>query len=232
MVRFGDTMPGVEARRRRPKFKEYTRVGDAQNFARDQLGVGQVDYESNLVIANVANHALFAAHARGVPMPRSIRVRPFTEEGDNENEMAYYDAGLLDAPGEIVLNANHRVWGNLTHIMRRARERNLLSTADPRHPIAHEMGEVAMHQSVGGDRFYPFGEEYLAEERAFRERVERGELRNVLAIVSRRAEMNHSEFVAEVFAALLLGREDLRANPAVMNAFQVFGGDSIVQWTE
>ena len=32
-------MPVAEARQRRPKYKEYKRVGDAENFARNVLGI-------------------------------------------------------------------------------------------------------------------------------------------------------------------------------------------------
>jgi hypothetical protein len=41
-----------------------------------------------------------------------------------------------------------------------------------------------------------------------------------------------SEFVAEVFAGLLLGRDELRDNALVMEAFERFGGSRIIQWTE
>ena len=49
--------------------------------------------------------------------------------------------------------------------------------------------------------------------------------------VSDRAEVNHSEFIAEVFAALMLGRDELRENDLVMNTFERFGGEQIVAWT-
>jgi hypothetical protein len=39
--------------------------------------------------------------------------------------------------------------------------------------------------------------------------------------------VNHSEFVAEVFAALMLGRVELLENKAVMDAYTRFGGEAM-----
>jgi hypothetical protein len=89
-----------------------------------------------------------------------------------------------------------------------------------------------MHQSVGEARYNPQMAEYRREEREFQEMAETGELDEISDAVSKRAMENHSEFVAEVFAALMLGRDELRDNEAVMENYQRFGGDSIVRWTE
>jgi hypothetical protein len=83
------------------------------------LGVGQGDYRGRIDIANRCNEALFAVCERGVPMPSIIRVRPFTEEGDDPDEIAYYQPGLGDAPGEIAINAGHPAWQNLAETPRR-----------------------------------------------------------------------------------------------------------------
>lgn len=222
-------MRGVEARSRCFRYKEYKRLRDAEIFARNQLAIEKVDYGERLYIANVANHGFFIAHQHGAPMPRAIKVRPFVEVDDRAEELAYCDAGLLDLPGEIVVNSAHRAWSDLSRIMVSARNRGLLSTDDPRHPIVHEMGELAMHQSLGGDRFFPFGEGYLADERTFREMLSVGGP-SWVQIVSRRAALNHSGFVAEVFTGLLLGRHDLREDPIVMAAFRQFGGDLLSRW--
>jgi hypothetical protein len=221
---------GAEARGRKPRYKEYKRVWAAQNFA-VRLGVPQVDYGGRIDMANVVNHGLFLAQERGVPMPAAIRVRPFTEEeGDRPDEMAYY-ACIGGAVGEIDINATHPGWQNIGATMRRARARNVFSSDDPRHPILHEMGELAMHQSVGADRFDPFHEAYQREEEAFRAMGDTGELDAISDAVSDRATDNHSEFIAEVFAALLLGRDELRDNQLVMENFRRFGGDRLVAWT-
>jgi hypothetical protein len=216
-------MGGVEARSRRPRYKEYKRVDDAQAFAQ-RLGIAVVDYGGRIDIANLANSAFSLTFERNAPLPQAVRVRSFTdEEGDDPVEIAYYLPGLGDAPGEIEINSGHFLWDAPEDVMRRARRGHDFSTDDPRHPIAHELGELAMHQSVGGDRFYPLDEGYLAAENEFQ-----GErLRHVHQTVSGRAIRNHSEFVAEVFAALLLGRDDLQQDGEVMRLYEKYGGSGI-----
>ena len=59
-----------------------------------------------------------------------------------------------------------RLWTNILNAMREGRRRNFFSTDNPLHIFMHEIGELAMHQSVGGDRYYPYGEEYLQDKRA------------------------------------------------------------------
>jgi hypothetical protein len=215
-------MPAVEARSRRPRYKEYKRVWDAQNFA-CRLGVGAADYGDRVDIGNIVNHALYLAHERGVPMPSAVRLRPFTEEDDYPDEIAYYQAGFGDSPGEIVINSYHPVWNNPAEAMRRARDDHSFSTGDAMHPIAHELGELAMHQAVGGDKFNPLGVEYLAAEQAFR----REDLGHIYEAVSDRATTNHSEFVAETFAAILLGRDELRQDRDLMQLYERYGGPEI-----
>jgi uncharacterized membrane protein len=109
---------------------------------------------------------------------------------------------------------------------------NEFSTDDPRHVVIHELGELAMHQSVGADRFDLSSAAYRREEREFREMSDSGELDEISDAVSDRAIENHSEFVAEVFAALMLGRDELRQNPLVMDTLRRFGGERLVDWTE
>lgn len=222
-------MPSPEARQRKPKYKENKRVRHAENFATNVLGIKEVDYGGNLIIANHANHAFFLAGERGVPMPSRVVARPFhVHEGDDPREIAYYvhNPGS-NAPGEIEINSGHTVWGNLGAVTTAARQRGLISTGDPRHFVMHEMGELAMHQSVGADRFEPREAAYLQNERAFRT-INRTAFAQT---VSQRAADNHSEFVAEVFTGLTLGRDDLRQNQSVMQAYRRFGGDKIVNWT-
>jgi hypothetical protein len=216
-------MRSAEARSRRPRFKEYTRVRDAQNFAQ-KLGVGNADYGNRVDIANLVNHALFLAYEQESPLPHAIRVRPFTEqEGDDTADIACYLPGLGNSPGEIEVNSDHFLWSDPVAHMREARDDHEFSTGDPRHPIAHELGELTTHQSLGGDRFFRQGEEYLAAERQFQ-----GEdLDHIYQAVSDKATENHSEFVAEVFAALLLGRDELREDSEVMRLYEKYGGAGV-----
>jgi hypothetical protein len=114
--------------------------------------------------------------------------------------------------------------------MRRARETHDLSTDDPRHPIVHEMGELAMHLSVGGDRFDPLHGSNLTDEEAFQLLGNTGTMDAIVDAVSDRAGLNHSEFVAEAFTALMLGRTELLRHAGVMNAYTRFGGEPIRQY--
>jgi hypothetical protein len=225
----------VDSKRRKPKYRTYSRVRDAQNFAR-KLDVGEVDYDGRIDIANRCNYSLFLASQRGIPMPSAVVVHPrFAEEEDEDpSELAYY-IHLGGAAGEIHVNAGHPAWDDIEAAMQEAREEHGFSTGDPHHPIVHELGELAMHQSVGPDPFDPMTEEYEAAEAKFRALGEEGTEASVLDqladTVSDRAIANHSEFVAEVFAALMLGRDELRENQLVMDAYRRFGGERIVAWT-
>jgi hypothetical protein len=237
-------MRSAEARSRRPKFKLYKRVKAAQEFAK-KLGVRHVDYGNRLDLANVCNHALFAAYERGIPMPESVIVQEeFTEEEyENPAEMAYY-ISVGGGPGEIHINGGHEGWGNLEEFVLEARADNRIATASPDHILMHELGELAMHQSVGADRYDRDSEGYRQAEAAFRALGEAREAEEhdpppvltpldlIAEQVSDQATEDHSEFVAETFAALMLGRDELRGNEVVMDAFRRFGGDKIVEWTE
>jgi hypothetical protein len=216
-------MSGVEARSRRLRYKVYRRVRDAQLFAQ-RLGLRDADFGGRLDIANLANHAFFLAYELRAPLPQAVRVRSFTEqEGDDLREIACYHPGLGDAPGEIQINSSHGFWEDPEGMMREAREGHDFSTDDLRHPIAHEPGELARHQSVGGDRFYPWGELYLATE----QELQGENMELVYQAVSDRATHNHSEFVAEVFAALLLGREELMQDAELMRLLEKYGGSGV-----
>jgi hypothetical protein len=212
-------MAGVEARRRRLKYKVYKKVRYAEHFAR-RLGVGQVSYGGRIDIANVCNHGLFLAREQGVPMPRAVLVRAFTEE-DDPNELASYQPGVSNTPGEIEVNKGHEGWNDMAATMREAQENRDFATGDPRHPIVHELGELAMHQSVGLELYNPHSAEYAEEEEDFQQE----DMAHVYDVLGDRATLNHGEFVAEVFAALLLGRaEELKADEEIMPMYGRYGG--------
>ena len=162
-------IPSAEARRRKLQYKKNKRVGDAQRFAQNHLGVGEVDYGSNLTIANNANHALFLAQERGVPMPSRIVTKEFNvEDGEDPKDLAFYLPSTGDAVGELYINSRQKVWTDPVAAAQEGREKNLFSSDDPRHFIMHEIGELATHQSIGGERFYPMSEEFLRDEEEFR----------------------------------------------------------------
>ena len=80
-----------------------------------------------------------------------------------------------------------------------------------------------MHQSIGGDRFYPLDESYLATEEEFQAE----DLDHVFEVISDRATQNHSEFVAEVFAVLLLNGGKVRQDAKLMQLYEKYGGIGI-----
>jgi hypothetical protein len=223
-------MPSAEARNpKSPKFREYKegQVHLAEKLA-EKLGV-KANYAKNVQIANVSNHALFTAHEKGLPMPQRIEVKAaFTEaDGENPKELAYY-LPTGKTTGEIYLNAKIKAWHSLAEAMKHGRERNFFSTADPRHLVMHELGERAWHLSMGQGRIDPLSDGYKTDERAFRKL----DLDEIKEAVSSRAAVNHGEFVAEVYTGLLLGRDDLRQDTEIMEAFERFGGKKLLEWTK
>lgn len=218
-----DTMQGVEARGKRRQYKEYKRTRDAETFAK-KLGIHAVNYGGRVDIANLANRALYEAGGRGVPLQTSILVRAFDQEDDDPSEIAYYVPALTGGCGEIVINAGHSFWANPKEVAREAREGQELSTDSPLHPLMHELGELALHQSVGDDRF---DQSSAASQRA-EEEFQKEDLSHIFETLGDRATANHLEFVAEAFAAIQLGRaNELRQDQAIMRMYERYGGSAI-----
>jgi hypothetical protein len=210
---------------RNPGYTAKRNVAHAGKFARETLGIAVVEYSGNIEIANTCNRAILAMRQRGVAMPAALKARSFrVEEGDEPDEIAFYLAGTGNSPGEIYLNLDHPAWSDAA-FLRQARRDGLIATGDKHHPIIHEMGELAMHQSVGIERFDPLDERYLADEEVFQQLGD--ELDGLSDLVSEYATGNHAEFVAEVFAALMLGRDELKENARVMELYERFGGPGI-----
>ena len=65
----------------------------------------------------------------------------------------------------------------------------------------------------------------MADEEEFRALGD--ELDRLSDLVSEYATNNHAEFVAEVFAALLLGRDELKQNARVMTLYEHFASPGI-----
>jgi hypothetical protein len=219
-------MRGVEARSKIPRFKEYKRPKQAEDFAK-RLGVQTVNYGGRVDIANLVNRALHEVAGHGVPMPTSVLVRPFDQEDDDQNEIAYYTPGLTGGPGEMVINADHAFWVDPVQVARKAREEREFSTDSSLHPVMHELGELALHQSVGDAGYESTSRTYQRDEDDFQQE----DLRHVYEILGDRATANHSEFVAEVFAAMQLGRADeLKQHGEIMRMYERYGGTGIRQY--
>jgi hypothetical protein len=206
-------------------FRAFRYVERAEEFARQTLGISQVAFSNDLEIANLCDRALLSLQRRGLPMPQELLVRAEEFVAEDQAILSAYDPGLLDRAGTIFINPTHLAWTDGGATLRNAGARREFSTGDPHHAIVHEMGGLAMHQSVP-DRFAIFSNAWLADEREFL-RQKQGKLRGLGRLVSRQAERSHSEFVAEVFAALMLGREELKEQPILMDAYTRFGGTAI-----
>jgi hypothetical protein len=206
----------VTSRKRQPRYRQYKTLNAAEGLAR-RFGVREVDYGRRVDIGNVVNAGLALAFARGLPIPGAIVVRPFNEPDDVADEAAYYLPGVAT----VEINSDHDAWTDTAAKMQEAGENKEISTSDARHLILHELGEYAMHRSVGDLRFSPYTEEYAADERAFQSL----DLALVFDLLGDRATASHSEFVAEMFAALQLNRaRELKANTVLMEMYERFGG--------
>jgi hypothetical protein len=203
--------------------EEYHALGvvNATKFAKEVLKIAEVDYGGNKTIANICNKALLALSKRKVSMPRAIRVA--AEEFDpGSNHAAYYNGGFLDSPGEILINPRHEGWTNLKVIKQAAKDHEI-STDDKHHLLMHEMGELARHQSVGWENYSIMREEYQEIEKPFKA-LDNVTKQIIVHEVSNYAIENHGEFVAEMFAAVHLGR---RFDDDLLDLYTKFGGEKI-----
>jgi hypothetical protein len=91
------------------------------------------------------------------------------------------------------------------------------------------MGELALEQSAGFDKANPLGIEYEALEEQFQQE----ELAHVYDVLGDRATHSHGEFVAETFAALMLGRAgELHQDEEIMKLYERYGGTDIRKYDE
>jgi hypothetical protein len=209
----------VRSRERQPRYRPYKTLKAAEDLAR-RFGVRHVDLDGRVDIGNVVNAGLALAYSRSLPIPQEIKVRPFNEPDDVPDEAAYYLPGVAT----IEINSDHEAWVDVVATMKEAGDSKEISTSDARHVILHELGEYAMHRSVGDTRFNPFSEEYAADEEAF----QAADLALVFDVLGDRATASHSEFVAEMVAAMQLGRaRELKDNGELMQMYERFGGAEI-----
>lgn len=220
--------PSVEAKQKigLKGAEEYHWLGvvNATKFAKEVLKIAEVDYGENKTIANVCNKALLALSKRNVPMPRAIRVAP--EEFEDESEQAAcYEPGVVDSPGEIIINPNHEGWID-PKVIKEAARQHKISTGEKYHFILHEMGELARHSSVGWENYNVTRRAYQQTEEEFQ--ALDGVTKHLIhQQVSEYAAKNHNEFVAEMFAAIQMGRE---LDDDLMILYTKFGGEKIREY--
>lgn len=88
------------------------------------------------------------------------------------------------------------------------------------------MGELARHLSVGVDNYNSFLPGYRRQEEIF-ESLDRITKQIIYREVSKYAAENHNEFVAEMFAAIQLGRT---FDDNLMKLYTQFGGAKIREY--
>jgi hypothetical protein len=187
-------------------------VQDAEQWVRDTLGIARVDYrDATAVSAGVVNQALSFAGAAGMTLPREIHI-----DGRLFHPDSVEVARLLPAHGgSLQVNPHSEYWqGTLAEVARRARlleATKVWSTGDARHPIIHELGHLAHWDARRASWDDDWGDRETTAQ------VQRALARQVSA----RAVASPAEFVAEVFAALALGKH---YSPEVLAMFTLYGG--------
>ena len=141
----------------------------------------------------------------GVPVPSRVVLLKLKEKATT----AYYD----DATDELIVNESGAFWkGNDQRAKQEEQFRTgRLSTSDPRHPILHEIGHAASHKR--DPSFYRTLKFARFPNEA---RLDLGE-----GQVSLYAMTSPHEFVAEVFAGLVVGIE---FHESVMNWYETWVG--------
>jgi hypothetical protein len=189
----------------------FSSTQEAEQWTRDNLGIATVDYRhASVPAATVVTQALAHAQAAGVRLPRAVVFDRQAFRHDAEATSLNPAHG-----GRLSVNPENVYWlGRLADLALAARElrsRGMWATADPRHPILHELGHLAHWEAKRaswddgwGDRGGP-----AAVERA------------LAAQVSRRAEHSPAQFVAEVFAGLRLGET---YSVEVLALYTLYGG--------
>jgi hypothetical protein len=220
-------MPGAEAKSKKPKCKKYQRVRAAERYAREELGVEEANYAKRIEIANVSNHGLFVCLDAGAPLPRHVRVEAMQPDDPDKVILAAYEPSLSGEVGSVIINGAASEWDNIAEFARQRHEEHDISTGDERHFIVHELGELAFEQSAGIDNANPLGTNYAAVEEQFQQE----DMAHIYEMLGDRATHSHGEFVAEMFAGIMLGRADeLHADEALMELYRKYGGEDLLKY--
>jgi hypothetical protein len=206
-------------------------IGAAELFTRG-LGIGFVQFwDDDLAwnnsavieeIANNVNEALDFLRVRGVlNVPRRIETnrRFFEEAGRQNSAWAVYIHNPLHLSGLtsswIHLNRailfNPRIdWPKVDQTISRMHRTGYLSTSDPHHFVYHEMGHMLLE------------EDHPKRNRLTDSQALQTGLPKLVPHISRRAQVGATEFVAEIFAQLIVGVHPV--NPQVLALYQQLGG--------
>lgn len=169
------------------------------------LGIPDVSVGSDAASATMVADGLERVADKGVAMPDELVVdsAPFDEEYGDQSHMV--PARVLAGKGRVVMQVNPRAEGwrspeVASRIAAEQRDAGFWASDDPLHPIYHEAAHGAHFKALPSE--YASYEDELDPDDFIAQR-----LREVGAPVSRYAQRNVKEFVAEVFAGLMSGQE-------------------------
>jgi hypothetical protein len=166
-------------------------IDEAEVFAREVLGV-EADYADDVQIGNLANRAMWDAKNQGGELPSRTTVRPFDElPNDNLGTFAQYNPNA----DTLEINSLRKDFFENDDMARSLNESGWFTTKDRIGLLHHELGHV--------DHFKTNPRGYTAAHYS----VPDGRIEDIMGQVSKYATDNAEEFVAEVHAGRLAGRE-------------------------
>lgn len=203
-----------------PEGEERSQRGQAVEleFEASDLGVN-ADYGEHVEIARLANQMLRLAKERNIPLPDRIQIseRPFRKYGSKERRRFAAQFGSERRKTLIQVNPNAEYWqdrGALVEV--NARAQRLLgnwSTDNPLAPLLQELGHLA--------HFLNRPRDYIRLNDLGADGWEADDLASIRGLVSRYAETQPLEFVAEVFVGLVSGQV---YDATVMELYRKLGG--------
>jgi hypothetical protein len=186
-------------------------VREAADWARGTLGIPIVNYtDASLEMATIANEALGLVHGHGWKLPRAVFIAQ-EAFGGRADDLARLEPNY---GGRLEVNPHHDYWhGTWAELQARTRyygSSRWWSSADVRHPIVHELGHLAHWDTRPETWGADWGTGAIATEQ-----------RALARAVSRYAAPAPGEFVAEVFAGLLLGQA---YSAQILALYRLYGG--------
>lgn len=162
----------------------------------------------NEAAAQAANRAISRVRAAGFNvMPSVIADSPDLPIFRSGKGVAAYISEL----NAIGINPAAELWNDPQKHMQQLREAGKFSTADPDHPIFHELGHAALKQNIGAEKYAAMrGRQLTPTQQQF-----------ISKHVSSYAAQDPIEMVAEVFSGLVTGREFPKG---VMDIYRMHGG--------
>ena len=192
-------------------FKPAKTIPEAQQYAKDQLGVGRANYR-NVKEANFINAGLTDLHNSGVNVDYTyIRA---VKQGRNGNIASFGGAeqrtlrpGLIEPRSRVLdINIDSPYWRNPVVNQRDLRNTRFNSTDDPFHVLVHETAHKThyeyMLQKHGNDSFWNTKQQRLPLDQAI---GDKDLARRVRDEVSGYGATNELEAVAEIWTGTYFG---------------------------